>query len=106
MLVRLQRLLAPEPAALFRLLNRPPSWIADADVHRMHFHVRDGATGGSRAMDKYLGRLDDIRRIQTYLSGRARREGVTVVENANVERSIDTVMGLVMDAAERVREAV
>ena len=28
-LVRLQRLLAPEPAALFRLLNRPPAWIED-----------------------------------------------------------------------------
>jgi zinc transporter len=27
-LVRLQRLLAPEPAALFRLLQRPPTWIA------------------------------------------------------------------------------
>jgi zinc transporter len=27
-LVRLQRLLAPEPAALFRLLQRPPGWIA------------------------------------------------------------------------------
>lgn len=26
-LVRLQRLLAPEPAALFRLLNRPPAWL-------------------------------------------------------------------------------
>ncbi|MGZ4292550.1 MAG: hypothetical protein ACXVQQ_08130 [Gaiellaceae bacterium] len=79
--------------------------IADADVHRMHFQVRDGATGGTRAMDKYLERLDDIRRIQTYISGRARREGVPVVENANVERSIDTVMGLVMDAAEHVRES-
>jgi len=30
-LVRLQRLLAPEPAALFRLLQRPPSWIAQED---------------------------------------------------------------------------
>jgi zinc transporter len=30
-LVRLQRLLAPEPAALFRLLQRPPSWIAPDD---------------------------------------------------------------------------
>jgi zinc transporter len=30
-LVRLQRLLAPEPAALFRLLQRPPSWVADLD---------------------------------------------------------------------------
>ncbi|MGV7207298.1 transporter [Oxalobacteraceae bacterium A2-2] len=31
-LVRLQRLLAPEPAALFRLLQRPPSWVADIDA--------------------------------------------------------------------------
>ncbi len=31
-LVRLQRLLAPEPAALFRLLNRPPSWLSEEDV--------------------------------------------------------------------------
>jgi zinc transporter len=31
-LVRLQRLLAPEPAALFRLLQRPPAWIAPDDL--------------------------------------------------------------------------
>ncbi|MET0983887.1 MAG: transporter [Steroidobacteraceae bacterium] len=31
-LVRLQRLLAPEPAALFRLLNRPPVWIGGEDL--------------------------------------------------------------------------
>jgi zinc transporter len=35
MLVRLQRLLAPEPAALFRLLSKPPSWIGDADVQEL-----------------------------------------------------------------------
>jgi 2-phosphoglycerate kinase len=80
--------------------------IADESVHRMHFRVRDGATGGTRAMEKYLDRLDDIRRIQTYVCGRARREGVPVVENANVDRSIDAVIGLVMDAAARVREPV
>jgi zinc transporter len=31
-LVRLQRLLAPEPAALYRLLSRPPAWIQEYDV--------------------------------------------------------------------------
>jgi zinc transporter len=31
-LVRLQRLLAPEPAALFRLLSRPPAWIDGEDL--------------------------------------------------------------------------
>src|SRR5262249_14781299 len=31
-LVRIQRLLAPEPAALFRLLNRPPAWLPESDT--------------------------------------------------------------------------
>lgn len=34
-LVRLRRLLAPEPAALFRLLQKPPAWIADADTEEL-----------------------------------------------------------------------
>ncbi len=34
-LVRLQRLLAPEPAALFRLLNTPPRWVAELDVQEL-----------------------------------------------------------------------
>ena len=34
-LVRLQRLLAPEPAALFRLLQKPPAWMAETDVHEL-----------------------------------------------------------------------
>jgi zinc transporter len=32
LLVRLQRLLAPEPAALFRLLRTPPEWITEDDL--------------------------------------------------------------------------
>ncbi|MCR5863767.1 transporter [Aquincola sp. J276] len=32
LLVRLQRLLAPEPASLFRLLQHPPAWIDEAGV--------------------------------------------------------------------------
>lgn len=31
-LVRLRRLLAPEPAALFRLVNHPPHWMREEDV--------------------------------------------------------------------------
>jgi 2-phosphoglycerate kinase len=78
--------------------------IADEDVHRMHFHMRDLTTGGIRAMDKYLDHIDDIRRVQTYVSSRARRENVPVVENANVERTIDQVIELVMQSAERARQ--
>jgi 2-phosphoglycerate kinase len=77
--------------------------IADEDVHRVHFHIRDASTGGVRAMDKYLDQMEAIRRVQTYVVGRAKREGVPVVENANVERTIDQVIELVMRAAERAR---
>jgi 2-phosphoglycerate kinase len=79
--------------------------ISDEDVHRTHFRLRDRTTGGIRSMTRYLDQLGDIRRIQAYVTGRARREGVPVVENANVERAIDAVMGLVMDAAEQARAA-
>ncbi|WP_042877581.1 transporter [Cupriavidus necator] len=34
-LVRLQRLLAPEPGALFRLLNRPPAWLQETDLQEL-----------------------------------------------------------------------
>ncbi|HZT17590.1 MAG TPA: hypothetical protein VFA19_16760 [Gaiellaceae bacterium] len=75
--------------------------ISDVEAHRVHFHVRDTATGGVRAMSKYLDRIDDIRRIQSYLVSRARRAGVPVVENEDVERTIDEVVELVICAAER-----
>jgi 2-phosphoglycerate kinase len=79
--------------------------LTDEDIHRMHFHVRDSATGGTRAMAKYLDRIDDIRRIQNVLVSRALREGVPVVENANVDRAIDEVVSLVLDAAEQAASA-
>lgn len=34
-LVRLQRLLAPEPAALFRLLQSPPDWVTEEDTEEL-----------------------------------------------------------------------
>ena len=78
--------------------------IAEEDVHKIHFYVRDVSTGGIRGMGKYLDRLPDIRRIQSYIVSRARRDDVPVIENANVERTIDQVIELVMQAAERMRE--
>jgi 2-phosphoglycerate kinase len=76
--------------------------ISDEDAHRMHFHVRDTATGGVRAMDKYLERIDDIRRIQTFLIECAEREGVEVVENANVEQAIESVIALAVGLGDPV----
>ena len=43
-LVRLQRLLAPEPAALFRLFNRPPAWLAPPDLQELRGSAEEFAT--------------------------------------------------------------
>jgi len=40
-LVRLQRLLAPEPAALFRLLRMPPHWVGEDDAGDLHHAAED-----------------------------------------------------------------
>ena len=51
-LVRLQRLLAPEPAALFRLLNRPPDWITKEDLQDLQQAAEEfaAAVGDSVAL--------------------------------------------------------
>lgn len=51
-LVRLQRLLVPEPAALFRLLNRPPAWLAEDDLDDLRAAAEEfsAALGDSAAL--------------------------------------------------------
>jgi zinc transporter len=43
-MVRLQRLLAPEPAALFRLLSRPPAWLGEADLQDLRQSAEEFST--------------------------------------------------------------
>jgi 2-phosphoglycerate kinase len=76
--------------------------IESEEVHRTHFHVRDVATGGVRAMDKYLEQLEDIRRIQNHIVRRAEKTGVPVIESSNPERAIAELMELVLRSAERL----
>jgi 2-phosphoglycerate kinase len=73
--------------------------VDDPDLHRGHFSLRPGA----RPPERYLASFDDIRRLQDYLWARAEAEGVPVVDNANVDRSLARLMELVLDA---VREDV
>lgn len=51
--VRLRRLLAPEPGALFRLLNRPPHWFDDEDAQEFR-----GAT------EEFSAVLNDLAALQ------------------------------------------
>jgi zinc transporter len=61
--VRLQRLLTPEPAALFRLLNRPPAWI-DADGLR---DLRQSAEELAAAVADSVALVERVRLLQEEL---------------------------------------
>ncbi len=76
--------------------------IETVEVHRTHFHVRDAATGGVRAMDKYLDRLDEIRLLQESIVERAERYDVPVIESSNPERAVAALLELVLRSSERL----
>jgi 2-phosphoglycerate kinase len=73
--------------------------IEDEGVHASHFAIRDAASQGARAHDKYVERLGDIRHIQDFILDESRRSDVPVVPNGNIEHAIGTVMELVLERA-------
>src|SRR5512133_1655524 len=69
--------------------------IDTVEEHSTHFLIRDVATEGVRHHDKYIQRLDDIRRIQEHIVRRADRTGVPVLRNrGGVESTIGSVLDL------------
>jgi 2-phosphoglycerate kinase len=74
--------------------------ISDAEAHASHFWIRDTDSDGVRPYEKYLDAIDDIRLVQAYILGRARKLDVPVIENGNIEDAIGEVMELVLNAAE------
>jgi 2-phosphoglycerate kinase len=74
--------------------------INDAEAHASHFWIRDSDSEGVRPYDRYLDAFDDIRLVQAYILGRARKHEVPVIENGSMEDAISEVMELVLSAAE------
>ena len=64
MLVRLQRLLAPEPAAFFRLLNQPPGWIAQEELQ----NLQQAAEKFSTAISDTAALVDRVKQLQEELA--------------------------------------
>jgi len=73
--------------------------IDDAEAHASHFWIRDTDSEGVRPYEKYLDAFDDIRLIQTYILGRARKHAVPVIENGSLDDAIGELMELVLSAA-------
>ena len=64
MLVRLQRLLAPEPAAFFRLLNRPPNWITEDELQ----NLQQSAEKFSTSISDAAALVERVKQLQEELS--------------------------------------
>jgi zinc transporter len=66
LLVRLQRLLAPEPAALFRLLKKPPIWIVEDDLQEL----RQSTEEFNAALSDMAALQERIKLLQEEIAGR------------------------------------
>ena len=64
MLVRLQRLLAPEPAAFFRLLSRPPDWIGEEELQ----NLQQAAEKFSSAISDTAALVERVKQLQEELA--------------------------------------
>src|SRR5437867_4035941 len=64
MLVRLQRLLAPEPAAFFRLLSRPPDWITEEELQ----NLQQAAEKFSTAISDTAALVERVKQLQEELA--------------------------------------
>jgi zinc transporter len=69
-LVRLRRLLAPEPAALFRLLNHPPAWIAEDDL----VGLRESTEEFSTVLADMAGLLERIKLLQEEIAAQVNEQ--------------------------------
>ena len=65
-LVRLQRLLAPEPAAMFRLLKKPPHWILEDDLE----DIRQSTEEFNVALRDMAALQERIKLLQEEIAGR------------------------------------
>jgi 2-phosphoglycerate kinase len=75
--------------------------IDDETEHAQHFFSR--TEGSERPLGNYLDHFAEIRRLQTFIVGRAEREGIPVIENESREQTSAEVIELVRSAADRVR---
>ncbi|WP_271460025.1 transporter [Pantoea leporis] len=66
MLLRVQRLLAPEPAALFRLLNRPPKWLKREPLGELRIFTEEFSV----ALNDLASLMERIRLLQEEIAAR------------------------------------
>lgn len=93
-LVRLQRLLAPEPSALFRLLNRPPHWFRQEDTQALRQATEEFAfvLQDTSSLQERIKLLQE--EIMTVLSERMNRSVFVLTAVTVIALPINLIAGL------------
>ena len=78
LLVRLQRLLAPEPGALFRLLRQPPPWVTANDLDELR-----------QATEEFTMTIRDVAELQERI--KLLQEEIAAQMNEQTHRSLFTL---------------
>ena len=87
------------PAELLRraLVVQVVLAVRDEATHRSHFTMR-GEAQARGPSNRYLDQLHCIRKLQGYLVERAERAGVPVLVNDHLDKSLATLLGMVIHA--------
>ncbi len=68
--------------------------VDNMEVHKEHFRKRTFETQGSRPIQKYIEHIDKIRIIQEYIEELAQKHNATVIDNYDLDHSIQEVLEL------------
>lgn len=78
--------------------------VTDPRLHKSHFMVREQETSGRRAIARYLKSFEEIRKIQDFILRRAEAEGTLVVDNHNIDDTVDLVVDALYDVIDDSKE--
>ncbi len=68
--------------------------VDNMEIHKEHFRKRTFETQGSRPIQKYIKHIDKIRVIQEYIEELAEKNNATVIDNYDLDHSIQEVLEL------------
>lgn len=66
--------------------------VADEDLHRSHFYIRELETEGTRPFQRYRANFDNIRKIGNFIVKRAEERGVLVFDSQNLDATVTIVL--------------
>lgn len=71
--------------------------VPDEEVHRRRFEGRDYSSHGKRPLEKYVAHLREIRQIQGYLTQRADKNSIPVLDSTSSDETVQAIMRAILE---------